>query len=173
LARDVSARVARLVLDSRMAAGVRPYPGFFRFTADIWDHPYATPDGRRRSENLSYGAGPASAVATTPTSVLRSMRHVAHELCACGNPLALSLQQGDVRGEAGIQRLIALVTAYFGTGGFHLHFNVVNADDLRRARLDPENHRDLTVRISGLSARFVCLPAAIQNALIERAEHGV
>lgn len=173
LAHEVSTTIALMVLASRLENGVRPYPGFFCFTADIWEHNHATPDGRRREENLSYGAGPASAAPTTPTSVLASMRHVAHALCACGNPLALSLPATAVAGAAGIDRLTGLVKTYFAQGGLHLHFNLHSAQDLRAAKATPDQHADLTIRISGLSARFVTLPEPIQDALIERAETGV
>lgn len=173
LAQEVSTTVARMVLASRLENGVRPYPGFFRWTADIWEHNHATPDGRRREENLSYGAGPASAAPTTPTSVLASMRHVAHALCACGNPLSLSLPATAVQGTAGVRRLTDLVTTYFAQGGLHLHFNLHSAQDLREAKAAPDQHTDLTIRVSGLSARFVTLPEPIQDALIERAKTGV
>ncbi len=173
LVAELSERFAALVLDSRLAHGVRPYPGFFRFTADIWDHPYATPDGRRVADNLSYGCGPATTCGGSPTSILASARHVAHQLCACGNPLAISLPARDVRGPEGRARLKALVLGYFSGGGFHVHFNLLSAATLREAQTAPEQHDDLTIRISGLSARYVGLPAPLQNALIERAEAGV
>jgi len=65
-----------------------------------------------------------------------------------------------------------LVQGYFALGGSHVHFNVASADDLRRAKADPERHRDLTVRVSGYSAHFVAIDPRWQDALIERAERG-
>lgn len=173
LAAEVSSRLAQMVLNSRMDGGVRPYPAFFRFTADVWDHPYATPDGRRRAENLSYGCGPASGCGGTPTAILASAANLAHGLCACGNPLALTLSAADVAGEAGLARLQALIVGYFQRGGFHLHVNLQSAETLRAAKADPANHADVLIRISGLSARFVSLSEPLQDALIERAEKGV
>jgi formate C-acetyltransferase len=173
LAAEVSTRVARIVLDSRLEQGVRPYPGFFRFTADVWDHPYATPDGRHARDTLSYGCGPSSASGATPTAALASVAHVAHALCACGNPLALALPAEDAQGQAGIGRLRALILGYFNMGGFHVHFNLHSTRELHEAKADPVRHADLTIRISGLSARFVTLPEPIQDALIERAGKGV
>ena len=173
LAAEVSERLARMVLDSRMLHGVRPYPAFFRFTADVWDHPYATPDGRRAAANLSYGCGPGSACGAAPTAILASAAHVAHRLCACGTPLALSLPVEDLAGAAGAARLQGLVLGYFAAGGFHVHVNARSADELRAAKADPAHHGDLLIRISGLSARFTALPAQLQDALIERAAKGV
>lgn len=173
LAAELSDRLATLVLSSRLPHGVRPYPGLFRWTGDIWDHAYATPDGRRAAETLSYGCGPASDCGGTPTSILASVAHLAHRRCACGNPLALALPARDARGPEGLTRLQALVQGYFARGGFHLHFNLLSPQALRAAQAAPEQHQDLTIRISGLSARFVALPEPIQAALVERAERGV
>lgn len=173
LAAELSARVARMVLDSRMEHGVRPYPGFFRWSADIEDHPYATPDGRRAADNLSYGCGPSSACGGTTTAILASASHVAHTLCANGNPLALSLPEKDIRGPDGVKLIKALLLVYFNRGGFHIHFNSVDAGQLREAKAAPEQHGNLSIRMSGLSAKFVALSGNVQDALIERSERGV
>ena len=173
LAAQLSERIATMVLESRMDHGVRPYPAFFKFTADIWSHPYATPDGRHIADPLSYGCGPASTCGGTPTSILASASSVAHHLCPCGNPLALSLLAQDFTGPEGTGRLAALVLGYFACGGFHLHVNLLHADELRAAQEDPSNHGELMIRISGLSTKFVTLRPTLQDALIQRAEHGV
>jgi len=54
--------------------------------------------------------------------------------------------------------------------GFHLQVNIVAAEDLKKAKAAPERYQDLTVRISGFSARFVNLDAQWQDAIIERTE---
>jgi len=172
LAAEISSRIARMVLDSKMENDVQPYPAFFRFTADIHDHPYATPDGRRKADNLSYGCGPSSGCGGTPTSILASASNVAHYLCGCGNLLALSLPAESMSGDDGIATLKSLVKGYFASSGFHLHFNLQSAETLRTAKADPANNADVTIRISGLSAKFVTLNENLQDALIERAEKG-
>ena len=82
----------------------------------------------------------------------------------------LNLAPEDCQGQAGRSRLEALLLSYFRHGGSHLHVNVMRAATLRAARETPAEHADLTVRVSGFSARFVKLDAAVQNALIARAE---
>jgi formate C-acetyltransferase len=173
LAHAISDRLARTVLAKQLVPGVQPYPGFFAFGADIHDVSLASPDGRRARDLITYGVGPATSVPTTPTTVLRSAAHVAHRLCGCGNPLALTLNTMDLRGEGGALRVRELVTAYFDLGGFHVHFNLAEADVLRQAQADPASHADLTVRVSGFSAQFVAMDPQWQDALIERAEHGL
>lgn len=170
LAAEVSQAIAETVLASRFGPDVRPYPAFFRFLADVHQTGLASPDGRRRGELVSYGCGPART--TSATALLNSCAHVAHRLAACGNPVLLNLNPADCRGEAGRQRLEALLLAYFAAGGSHLHVNVMTTDELRAARENPQAHTDLTVRVSGFSARFVKLDKAVQDALIARSETG-
>ena len=174
LAERLSRFIATMVLDSRMDHGVRPYPGLFAFGADIHrlDHP--SPDGRRRADVISYGVGPSTiAPAMAHTAILRSASHAAHRLCACGCPMLLSLSPSDVEGGPGLERLRDLVRSCFRMGGFHLHVNVVRADDLRDAQAHPDHHADLLVRVSGFSARFVGLDKPWQDALIQRTARGL
>lgn len=168
LAAALSHAIGDMVLASRFGPNVRPYPGFFRFLADIRQTGAASPDGRRRGDLVSYGCGPARAVSAT--ALLNSCAHVAHDRAACGNPILLNLDPADCRGETGRQRLEALLLAYFAAGGSHLHVNVMAAEKLRAARENPAAHADLTVRVSGFSARFVKLDKAVQDALIARSE---
>lgn len=174
LAEELSAHVADLVLSRPLPDGTQPYPAFFNWLADVHVQFAATPDGRRTGERVSYGAGPTElALGRTPTSTANSAAHLAHRRCAAGNPLLISLPAADVAGPAGRQRLRHLVEGYFRQGGFHVHFNVLDAEQLRRAKAEPERHADLTVRISGYSARFCALDERLQDALIARAELGL
>lgn len=176
LAHDLSTYLADTVLASRveLADGtVRPDPAFFAFSGDIYAQTSATPDGRRAGEYLSYGCGPvAFSRSLSAVSILNSAAHIAHTKCACGNPLTLSLNRDDVSGETGLNRLQQLIRGYFRQGGFHLHFNIVDAQQLR----DAQQHDDISelmIRISGFSANFKTLDKRWQDALIERTEKGL
>lgn len=170
LATLLSTRIARMVLESRMDCGVRPCPAFFAFSADIYSVACASPDGRRKGELISYGVAPAASAPKTPTSALKSASSIAHGLAACGCPMSISLSQSDLGGNGGPARIASLVESYFALGGSHVHFNVISADDLRAAQANPELHADLTVRVSGYSARFVQIDGTWQQAMIDRAE---
>jgi formate C-acetyltransferase len=172
LARDVSARLSAMVLASTVEEIVQPYPGFFLFAADIYQRGMASPDGRRADDPISYGVAPAATVPTAPTSLLRAAAHVAQHAAACGCPLALTLSPREVAGADGAHLIADLVTTYFHLGGFHLHINVVTPDDLRAAQRAPAQHAQLTVRVSGYSARFVQVDPCWQDVLIARAEQG-
>ena len=174
LACEIAGLVADLVLSRPMEHGVRPYPGLFYFTGWAQADVPATPDGRRNADTVSYGIGPSSfAVGKTPTSVLKSASLAANDRCACGNPLMLSLNRSDIQGESGVRRIRSIIETYFRQGGFHLQFNIIDADQLREAKASPETHANLLVRISGLSAQFVTLDERRQNGIIERTEQGL
>ena len=50
----------------------------------------------------------------------------------------------------------------------HDHHVCVSAEQLKDAQLHPDRHRDLVVRVSGLSARFVALTREVQDEIITR-----
>ena len=174
IARDISAFIADIVIDNRMQNDVRPYPGFFWFGQDIHRKVMASADGRLADERISYGSGPGAFLnRADATSILNSVAYVDHASCACGNPLTISLDRKDVSGKDGKQRIRQLIESYFKKGGFHLHFNIVDAEDLENAKLTPDNYRDLIVRISGFSANFVSIDEPWQDAIIERTKLGM
>ena len=56
-------------------------------------------------------------------------------------------------------------------GGQEIQFNVVNAATLKDAQANPENYKDLIIRVAGYSARFIELARDLQNDIIARTEH--
>ena len=75
--------------------------------------------------------------------------------------------------ESGKAKLIALIKTYFNLGGMEMQFNIVSAKVLRKAQEDPEEYKDLVVRIAGFSAYFVELFKASQEDIIKRTEHNM
>jgi formate C-acetyltransferase len=74
-------------------------------------------------------------------------------------------------GEAGLEKLVQLVRTYFKLDGHHIQFNVVDAATLRSAKLQPEKHRDLIVRVAGYSDYFCNLSESLQDEIIARTEY--
>ena len=63
-----------------------------------------------------------------------------------------------------------LVRAYFRLDGHHIQFNVVDVETLRHAKAQPEQYRDLIVRVAGYSDYFCDLSEALQDEIIARTE---
>jgi formate C-acetyltransferase len=130
----------------------------------------ATPDGRRAGEALSQGAGPGR---LNPPASLTDVFHSASRVDYRDHPgNAVIDVQLPTGGRIAPQTLTALIHAFARMGGPTIQFNCVSVDELRDAQAHPERHRDLQVRICGLSAYFVALERAVQDEMIERATMG-
>ena len=131
----------------------------------------ATPDGRLAGEVQSEGISPAQGSDKFgPTGVIMSAAKMDH-LKTGGTLLNQKLTPSLLSDEDGIEKLMALIRTYFRMDGHHIQFNVCNADTLREAQKNPENHRNLIVRVAGYSDYFNDLGEALQNEIIARTEH--
>ena len=76
-----------------------------------------------------------------------------------------------VKSEESIDKLVAYTNAFMANGGSHIQYNMVDTDELKDAKVNPEKHSDLIVRIGGFSAYFTQLSPDIQDDVINRNEH--
>ena len=90
-----------------------------------------------------------------------------------GLAVNLKIHPTALRGRDSIDKLRDMTLTYFENGGMEVQFNVVSADVLRKAQSDPNDYKDLIVRIAGYSAYFVELSLDCQNDLIRRHDHAV
>jgi len=131
----------------------------------------ATPDGRRAGKPLSEGISPVQGSDRLgPTAVLRSAAKMDHRLTG-GTLLNMKLTPALLEGTEGIEDVSRLVRGYFRLGGHHLQFNVIKAEILRAAKAEPEEWRDLIVRVAGYSDYFCDLSVELQDEIIDRTEH--
>ncbi|MBI5567212.1 MAG: glycyl radical protein [Chloroflexi bacterium] len=131
----------------------------------------ATPDGRRAGEPLSEGISPVQgADRCGPTGVIKSAAKMDH-LRTGGTLLNQKFTPQLLQDEAGLDGLVQLVRTYFKLDGHHIQFNVVDALTLRAAQKNPEQYRDLIVRVAGYSDYFCDLGQALQDEIIARTEH--
>jgi len=131
----------------------------------------ATPDGRLSGVPVSEGISPVQgADQQGPTAVVKSAAKIDH-LRTGGTLLNQKFTPSFFEGEEAIKKLCALIRSYFRLDGHHIQFNVVRADTLKKAQKNPENYRDLIVRVAGYSDYFNDLGEALQNEIILRTEH--
>ena len=69
------------------------------------------------------------------------------------------------------EALRALVSGYFDLGGIQIQVTCTSAEELQDALKNPENHRDLIVRVGGYSEYFVNLSEALRKTVVERNIH--
>jgi len=75
--------------------------------------------------------------------------------------------------ESGIEKVMYLIRSYFKLMGHHIQFNVVDAETLKKAKANPQDYRDLIVRVAGYSDYFVDLTDALQDEIILRTEQSI
>jgi formate C-acetyltransferase len=105
-----------------------------------------------------------------PTAVVNSVTKVDFTRLPCGTPLDLKLHPSTVAGEAGLDALTALLRSFVARGGFYLQLDVTDAATLRDAQDHPERYPNLSVRVSGWSARFTTLSREWQEMIINRTD---
>ena len=64
-----------------------------------------------------------------------------------------------------------MTRTYLDEGGLEVQYNVVSAEEMRKAQADPDAYKDLVVRIAGYSAYFIDLNHDQQEDLISRTEN--
>jgi pyruvate-formate lyase len=107
-----------------------------------------------------------------PTAVLKSAAKMDHVRTG-GTLLNQKFTPQLLADETGLNALVSLIRAYFKLDGHHIQFNVVDAETLRKAQKNPEQYRDLIVRVAGYSDYFCDLSEALQEEIISRTEHQV
>ena len=55
-------------------------------------------------------------------------------------------------------------------GGQQVQINIVDSNILRKAQKNPEEYKDLIVRVWGFSSYFVSLPKGLQDQIISQTE---
>ncbi len=148
-------------------------PGVYSVSANVplGLHVGATPNGRRSRAALGDGVGPVQACDIMgPTAVTRSVAKLNHELVTNGTLLNQKFSRDLMNTEEGKRGLGDLIRSYFDLGGWHIQFNVVDAELLREAQEKPQEHKDLIIRVAGYSAFFVELDSKVQDDIINRTE---
>lgn len=148
--------------------------GTFERAADFGAMIGATPDGRKAEEPISNNYSPMTGRDINgPTAVMKSITKPNLLPYYCGCPLDIQINANEVDGEAGLNKLVALIRSFMELGGTILTITGVSKELLTDAQKNPEKHRGLRVRLGGLSAYFISLPRDYQNMLIERVKHSV
>ena len=70
-----------------------------------------------------------------------------------------------------LRKLVALIRAYFSMGGHHIQFNIVDTQTLLDAQQQPDDYKDLLVRVAGYSDYFNDMTEQLQNEIIARTEN--
>lgn len=132
----------------------------------------ATPDGRKAGQPVSEGISAyGGSDVNGPTSLVNSIAALPNILMPGGQLLNIKFNTSAFKTEEGIRNYLSLVRSYFAQKGFQMQVNVVEKETLQDAQQNPQNYRDLMIRVAGYSAYFVSLNTDLQNDIIKRTEH--
>ena len=132
----------------------------------------ATPCGRKAKEPLSEGVSPyVGSDMSTPLDAMKSAAKLNQDVHSGGTLLNLRLNQDLVSTKRGQSNLGSMIQSFFALGAFHVQFNTISTEKLRKAQKNPDKYKDLLVRVAGYSTQFVNLSESMQEAIIARSEH--
>ena len=132
----------------------------------------ATPCGRKSKEPLSEGVSPfVGSDKTTPLAAMKSAAKLNQDVHSGGTLLNLRLNENLVNTKRGQSNLGAMIQSFFALGAFHVQFNTISSEILKKAQQTPEEYKDLLVRVAGYSTQFVNLSKSMQDAIIARTSH--
>jgi choline trimethylamine-lyase len=132
----------------------------------------ALPSGRKAWTPLADGCSPSHGYDRRgPSAAMCSVARIHHDRHTAGTLLNMKLNPDLVKDDRGLVTLAALIRGYFKMGGYHVQFNVISSETLRKAQARPDEYRDLLVRVAGYSAYFSDLCKEIQDDIIARTEY--
>jgi pyruvate formate-lyase/glycerol dehydratase family glycyl radical enzyme len=132
----------------------------------------ALPNGRLAGVSLADGGvSPCQGADTEgPTAAINSAGKIDH-VPIFGTLFNMKFNPSALKTRDDIVKFLAMIRTYFeGYKGKHIQFNVINKETLRNAQTQPENYRNLVVRVAGYSALWVEIEPLLQNEIIARME---
>lgn len=139
----------------------------------VWDSKevMATPDGRRKGEELACNYSPSLFTRCDgPVSIVKSFTKPDLKRVSNGGPLTMELSDAVFKNEDSIRKVAMFVKSFIDLGGHQMQINAVNREKLEDAKIHPEKYRNLIVRVWGWSGYFVELDEVYQNHIIKRME---
>lgn len=131
----------------------------------------ATPNGRFAWFAISDGTSPSQgADSQGPTSVIKSLGKL-DQTKSGGTLLNVRFVPSLLKRDEDLCKLASLIRTYFSMGGHHIQFNIVDTDTLLDAQQNPDNYKDLLVRVAGYSDYFNDMTSQLQNEIIARTEN--
>ncbi|MBT3662599.1 MAG: glycyl radical protein [Candidatus Marinimicrobia bacterium] len=131
----------------------------------------ATPNGRLAAKSISDGTSPSHGCDTNgPSAVIRSLTKLDHTRSG-GTLLNQRFLPSLLKRDEDIAKLGKLIRSYFTLGGHHIQFNIVDTATLKAAQENPEDYKDLLVRMAGYSDYFNDMNPDLQQEVIDRTEN--
>ena len=83
----------------------------------------------------------------------------------------LKFHPHTLAGRENLQKFADLALTFVELGGWQVQFNVISSETLKEAQKNPEQYRDLVVKVAGYNAQFIMLDKRLQDQIIARTEY--
>lgn len=134
----------------------------------------ATPDGRSAGEVIPANYSPSLFIKQKgPVSVIKSFTKPNLEKTINGGPLTLEFDETVFNNQESVSKLGMLVQFYIVSGGHQIQLNTINREKLLDAKKNPDQYRNLIVRVWGWSGYFVELDEVYQDHVIARYDYAI
>lgn len=131
----------------------------------------ATPDGRKSGDPVNNGISPANGSEKEgATAACNSVAKLPSIWFQKGAIFNMRLSQAAIGTVENRKKIIDMVKVLFKNYGQQIQFNVVDGKTYKDAMTNPDNYKDLMVRVSGYSALFTTLVPEVQMDVINRTE---
>ena len=173
-------KYAAMVSDAILGAcaGITTYrnsflvPGTFTYVENVTmgKVTQATPDGRLKGASLAASSSAsAGREIKGPTAAMLSATSWNHLPYMGGIVVNMKFAPNQMSGE-NEDNVLTLIRTFIERKGMEIQLNCISNKTLLDAQENPENYKDLLVRVSGFSAYFTHLPKEVQQEVIERNE---
>ncbi|WP_394926449.1 pyruvate formate lyase family protein [uncultured Robinsoniella sp.] len=134
----------------------------------------ATADGRKSGEILADAS--LSPVQGTdengPLAVFMSAMKIPQDAYQ-GTLMNMKIVPDTIKTQEDMKKLASMIKTYLTHGGKHIQFNIINQLEMKEAKINPDDHPELIVRVAGYSAYFTRLTEEIQDEVIDRTAQSV
>jgi formate C-acetyltransferase len=129
----------------------------------------ATAEGRLQGRPLAANLAPSQGTRIRgPFSVLLSFAKLDYRRICNGGPITLELSASVFNDEESVRKVAMLVRTFAQQGCQQLQLNSMNLEELLDAKVHPELHSNLIVRVWGWSGYFCELSPEYQDQIIAR-----
>lgn len=131
----------------------------------------ASPDGRFTGDELSKNMSPTLGAnhkgVTAAILTITSFDMMRIQLNAS---IDAAISASAAKGDDGLEAMFALLDTFVKLGGQAMQINMTDAETLRKAQKNPEQYKDIQIRVSGWNALFNNVNKEEQDGFIRQAE---
>jgi len=154
--------------------GGKFHPSYFAwiFHGMLGEICMATPDGRKAGVALSEHIGAMQGMDTSgPLATMRSTAILDQKYGIGGIASNYRFSKNFITSPEGKEAVKSFIKSFMANGCFEIQFNVVDQKILQAAQENPDQYRNLMIRVAGFSEYFVNLDKVIQDEIMKRTEH--